>query len=412
MAVDDTIRGGKKVAEVLGGLFGKVKGTTSAFDVKGAERAIKKDALNVIIRDRPDTQTVKGATRRFNQDWKTTKKVEKKENKALNPSYLSTLPRWAKALGGLGAGAGVFAGGAKILGGPDAPEYGDWATKLNLPTPGAITTTEQDAMTDWLTKREKAIREAFTYTPTVPGAEMYDSMSAANNQLGAASMAAMNDLASQYGQGAADIKSRGESAGQSINDIYGAGAGALEALGSQASSEYDSMIPVSGEAAVAPEQQRMAGQNLANYLTQNQLIDAQAQGGMAQLAQMLGPAYANQYALMDTQARSAANANKARTEAEYENNRQLQLAQALGELNMSAADAEYERSIKAAQAGSLPTPDPATLNEMAAQWDALPQEDKTYYSAMAVKNGFEGGIQDAYDWVNYQLEQQQQQLGL
>jgi hypothetical protein len=79
---------------------------------------------------------------------------------------------------------------------------------------------------------------------------------------------------------------------------------------------------------------------------------------------------------------------------------------------MSAADAEYERSIKASQAGSLPTPDIATLNEMAAQWDALPQEDKTYYSAMAIKNGFEGGIQDAYDWVNYQLEQQQQQLGL
>jgi hypothetical protein len=156
----------------------------------------------------------------------------------------------------------------------------------------------------------------------------------------------------------------------------------------------------------------MAGQSLANYLTQNQLIDAQAQGGMAQLAQMLGPAYANQYALMDTQARAAANANKARTEAEYENNRQSQLAQALGELNMAAADAEYERRVKAAQAGSLPTPDPATLNEMAAQWDELPQEDKNYYSAMAIKNGFDGGINDAYDWVNYQLQQQQQQLGL
>lgn len=374
---------------------------------------VKKEALAAIRRGEnlAEGQTVKGAVNAYKNTTKAAAKAEKIKYKAVNPSYLSTLSPWTK-LGGLGGlGALGFMGVSKLAGGSDTPEY-DWAGKLNLPTPGATTATEQGAMTDWLAAREKAIREAFTYTPTVPGAEIYDGMSAANNQLGAASMAAMNDLASQYGQGAAAIKNRGVAAGQSINDIYGAGAGALEALGSQASGEYDAMIPVSGEAAVAPEQQRMAGQSLANYLTQNQLIDAQAQGGMAQLAQMLGPAYANQYALMDVQARAAANANKARTEAEYENNRESQLAQALGELNMSAADAEYERRVKAAQAGSIPTPDPATLNKMAAQWEALSAEEQNYYSTMAQKNGFTGGITDAYDWVNYQLQQQQQQLGL
>lgn len=411
MAIDDTIRGGKRIADALGGLFGRVKGTTSAFNAADAGRALKKDALNAILRERPDTQTVKGATRVFNRNWKATEKAASKANKALNPSFLSTLPWWAKVGGVGGLGALGFMGVSRLTGGEPAPTY-DWAGKLNLPTPGATTTAEQSAMDDWLTKREQAVRDAFAYSPTVPGSEMYNGMSQVNNQLGAASMAAMNDLANQYGQGAAAIKGRGAAAGQSINDIYGAGASALEALGSQASGEYDAMVPVSGEAAVAPEQQRMAGQSLANYLTQNQLIDAQAQGGMAQLAQMLGPAYANQYALMDAQARSAADANKARTLAEFENNRQSQLAQALAELNMSAADAEYERRVKAAQAGSLPTPDPATLNEMAAQWEDLSAEEKNYYSTMAQKNGFTGGITDAYDWVNYQLQQQQQQLGL
>jgi hypothetical protein len=404
MAADDIAQGAKSGYNLIKNIFGKGKSSRSVVNaVEDAARklpeqltlfgkesadALKKDALGVIAQNskRQSGRIASAAT-----------KVKK-------------LPWWAKAGTGLGLG-GLGYGIISSLGGKDTPSY-DWAGKLNLPTPGATTTAEQSAMDDWLAKRTQAVKDAFAYTPTVPGSEMYNGMSAANNQLGAASMAAMNDLANQYGQGAATIKSRGAAAGQSINDIYGAGAGALEALGSQASGEYDAMTPVSGAAAVAPEQQRMAGQSLANYLTQNQLIDAQAQGGMAQLAQMLGPAYANQYALMDVQARAAADANKARTMAEYENNRQSQLAQALGELNMSAADAEYERRVKAAQAGSLPTPDPATLNEMAATWEALPQEEKNYYNAMAIKNGFDGGITDAYDWVNYQLQQQQQQLGL
>lgn len=405
MAIEDTLRGGKSLLGGIASLYGKVKGSKGAFNAADAAAALKKDALNAIrMGERAPGQTVKGAIRIFNKDAKAAAKIAKKENKALNPSYLSTLPRWAKVGGVGGLGALGYMGVSRLTGGEPTPTY-DWAGKLNIPTPGVATPAEQNAMDEWLAKRTQAVKDAFAYSPTVPGSEMYNGMSQVNNQLGAASMAAMNDLANQYGQGAAAIKGRGAAAGQSINDIYGAGASALEALGSQASGEYDAMIPVSGEAAVAPEQQRMAGQSLANYLTQNQLIDAQAQGGMAQLAQMLGPAYANQYALMDAQARSAADANKARTLAEFENNRQSQLAQALAELNMSAADAEYERRVKAAQAGSLPLPDPAALNEMAAQWDDFDQETKNYYTQMA-------GIQDAYGWVNYQLQQQQQQLGL
>ena len=384
----------------------RVVGTNAPFNAKEAERAIKTDALKAVLRDRPGDQTVVGATRVFNRGWKDEAKAAAKAKKSLNPSRFGALSTKGKVgvglLGGLGVGGGLF-GGAALLG-SDTPEY-DWAGKLNLPTPGATTPAEQIAMDEWMAKRTQAVKDAFAYTPTVPGSEMYDGMSQANTQLGAASVAAMNDLANQYGQGAAGIKARGQAAGQSINDIYGAGADTMADIGSQSSSAYDALVPVSGAAAVAPEQQRMAGQSLANYLTQNQLIDAQAQGGMAQLAQMLGPAYANQYALMDVQARSAADANKARTMADFENNRQSQLAQALAELNMSAADAEYERRLRAAEAGNFPLPDPASLNTMAAQWEDFDQETKNYYTQMA-------GVQDAYGWVNYQLQQQQQQLGL
>jgi hypothetical protein len=216
----------------------------------------------------------------------------------------------------------------------------------------------------------------------------------------------MQDIANQYAQGAAATQARGAQAGQSINDIYGGSAATLESLGAQPSSEYDAMIPVSGEAAVAPGQQRMAGQNIADYLTQNQLIDAQAQGGMAQLATMLGPAYANQYAMMDRQARIQADADKVRMEAQYGNERAKNLADALAQMELEYAATDYENARRALEIGSAALPDPAVLARYAQEWEIMPEQNKEYYMQQA-------GITTVEDWIMYrhnrdQVIQQQQ----
>jgi hypothetical protein len=275
-------------------------------------------------------------------------------------------------------------------------------SKLNFPKPGVVSPEQAALDAKYQAARTEAIKKAYGYVPTVPGSEIYDPMSGVTNQLGAASVLSMQDIANQYAQSAAATQARGAQAGQSINDIYGGSAATLESLGAQPSSEYDAMIPVSGEAAVAPGQQRMAGQNLSNYLTQNQLINSQAQGGMAELANMLGPAYANQYALMDKQFRMEADANKARTQAEYANENAMNLADALANAQMMDDQQRYERESAALALGSSGLPDVAAINRYAAQWEVMPQQDKDYYKAKA-------GVTDVEDWIMYQHNEQ---LGL
>jgi hypothetical protein len=298
----------------------------------------------------------------------------------------------------LAAVGGIYGYASGIGRGEDTPDYD--ISKLDFPKAGVVSPEQAALDAQYKIDRTAALEKAFGYAPTVPGSEIYDPMSGVTNQLGGASVLSMQDIANQYAQGAAATRARGAQAGQSINDIYGDSASTLEALGAQPSSEYDSMIPVSGEAAVAPDQQRMAGQNIADYLTQNQLIDAQAQGGMAQLATMLGPAYANQYAMMDRQARIQADADKVRMEAQYGNERAKNLADALAEMEIMDAQNKYEDARRALEVGSAGLPDPVVLARYAEEWKVMPEQNKEYYMQQA-------GITTVEDWIMYRYNRDQ-----
>ena len=364
-----------------------------------AARAANKEALGVMSKgERGVVQTRTGAKRTRRMEARGTNKIARKEYKALNPGPFKALPTWAKVVLPTAAAGGVLGVVSGIGRGEDTPDYD--ISKLDFPKAGVVSPEQAAIDAKYREDRKKAVQDAFAYTPTVPGSEIYDPMSGVTNQLGGASVLSMQDIANQYAQGAAATQARGAQAGQSINDIYGAGASALEALGAQPSSEYDSMIPVSGEAAVAPGQQRMAGQNIADYLTQNQLIDAQAQGGMAQLATMLGPAYANQYAMMDRQARIQANADKVRMEAQYGNERAKNLADALAQMELENMANDYEASRRALEIGSAALPDPAVLARYAQEYKELTDQELEYYMQKA-------GVTDINSWINFRYKQDQ-----
>lgn len=277
----------------------------------------------------------------------------------------------------------------------------DWS-KTTIPQTSGMPSSSID---DWLKAQEQIIRDNYSTElaplPSYPGAEMYDPMSGLNAQLAQASSGAMADLANQYGQSAANIKQYGTTGAASINDIYGSGATAMEQIAAQPTSGYDAMIPVSGEMAVSPDQQRAAGASLADYLGQNQLISAQQQGGMAELAQMLGPAYANQYGVMDAQMRAQAEANKSRVMADREYQRQQTMNEALTQLQLEAA----ARKMTLAETAQTNIITPSQLNTWANEWNSeMSDSDRNYYTTnFSVKN--------AEEWAIFKAKQYQQQLG-
>lgn len=361
----------------------------------------KQKAVGVMSRNEPRFRITDPAKNRDRIARRAERQTNKVTNRELNPTLYQSLPTWARRTIGTSAILGVPVGGftaASLLGKKDEPKYD--ISKLELPKAGVVSPEQAVIDADYKAATRKALEEAFGFTPTVPGSEIYDPMSGVTNQLGGASVLSMQDIANQYAQGAAATQARGAQAGQSINDIYGQGASALEALGAQPSSEYDSMIPVYGDAAVAPAQQRMEGQNISDYLTRNQLIDAQAQGGMAELANMLGPAYANQYAMMDRQARMQADADKVRMEAQYRNENAKNLADALAQMELTNLDRDYENSRNALAMGSASIPDPAVLDRYAAEYEALTDQELEYYMQKA-------NVTDIESWINFRIKRDQ-----
>jgi hypothetical protein len=306
----------------------------------------------------------------------------------------SNLPRIIK-YGAPGAGAIYI---ANALLNKDTPER-DWS-KYKIPQTSGISPASLDAFSK---EQQDIIRKNYsTPLPAYPGAEMYDPMSYLNTQLAQASSGAMTDLANQYGSAAANIKQGGVTGAASINDIYGSGATTMEQIAAQPTSGYDSMIPVSGEMAVAPDQQRAAGASLANYLGQNQLISAQQQGSMAELAQMLGPAYANQYSVMDAQMRAQAEANKARVMSDREYQRQQTMNEALTQSLLDAAT----RKMTLAETAQTNLINPEQLDKWAYEWDSEFNDNKRkYYTAQT-------GVRNGEEYALWKLqEQQRQQLG-
>jgi hypothetical protein len=178
-------------------------------------------------------------------------------------------------------------------------------------------------------------------------------------------------------------------------------------VASSAGGEYGGMVPVSGAAALAPQQQIAEGQNLANYLAQNQLVSAQTQGGMAELAQLLGPAYANQYALMDAQARAQAEAQKAAKTSELQNRLALERADALAQLELGGLE---DRRAEEAQRRQLEKAyrllaTPENMRAYATAYAGLNDQDKAYLA-----NTF--GVTSAEEYAQFQIEQQANLSGL
>ena len=203
----------------------------------------------------------------------------------------------------LGLG-GLYA--AATAGGPPTPSYDP--TKIAAPTAAGSTLAKQtrERLDQYLKEQEQMIRDAYaTGAPILPGAEVLNPVSALTNQMGGATLAQMQALAARSAQDAAAAKQAGVVGAQNINDIYGGGATAMQNVAAAGGGAYGGLTPVSGAAAVAPGQTREAGAALADYLRQNQLIAAQDQGFLSQLADTLGPAYANQFLSQDVAARAA-----------------------------------------------------------------------------------------------------------
>ena len=308
--------------------------------------------------------------------------------------------------------------GATLLGVPYAGYK--WATSQSAPsteldysnwdiTPYGMpgTSTGSSVLDDYLKKQRAEVEKYYgSINPTVPGAEIYDPMSAISAQLGSASSQAMSDLANQYANTAASIKQGGVQGAASINDIYGAGAANMADVASQVGGQYGGIIPVAGAESLAPGQQIAAGQDLANYLAQNQLISAQTQGGMAELAQMLGPAYANQYALIDAQMRAQATANKALKESELRQALEMEKAGAMADITRMGIEQGYQASLSnqglAEAIQQLATPE--TINKYAAEYEDLEDRDKAFYA-----NNY--GIDSPEAYVRFQLTSLAKQYG-
>ena len=320
-------------------------------------------------------------------------------DKIIKGSILQRMPRSAKVgLGVVGGAAGLA--GVSRLGGTATPAIPEGFTLGDTSTwAGGTGRTAADIAAEYEAQRQILNDMYSQMKPNFPGQEIYDPMTALTTQLAGQSSGAMSDLANQYANTAAGIKQTGVEGAASINDIYGKGAAQMADTASQAGGQYGGMIPVSGAEALAPGEQKALGANLADYLNQNQLINAQTQGGMAELAQLLGPAYANQYALMDAQMRAQAEASKAQRMADYTNAMQEQRANAMMELalqEMRDKQAQKLQEQQLSQAVSM-TASPAAIKAYMAEWDKLDDSEKAYYA-----NNF--GINTPEDFIRYQLK--------
>jgi hypothetical protein len=230
-------------------------------------------------------------------------------------------------------------------------------------------------------------------------------MTGATKQLSQSTVDEMNKLAQQYAVGAAGMKQAGEAGASAINDVYSSGAATLADIAATPMGEYDTLTPVSGAAATAPEEAMAAGQTLANYLQSNQLISAQQQGGMASLAQMLGPAYQNQYNLMDVQFRAAAEANKARLLADAQNTSGQNLQNDLLDLRLQGLQtAEQDQKLRRYAESVIEWGKPEATKAWK-EWVEKIAKDPTLANQWA-----SAGVTTPQQYVNYKRNQEIQNI--
>jgi hypothetical protein len=232
--------------------------------------------------------------------------------------------------------------------------------------------------------------------------KQYAKLTGISNLTGAASLAAMQRLADQAAATSTGIRARGDASGRSVQDIYGAAAAAAAEGAKLAGTEGASLTPVSGLAATLPAELRASGATLGNYLAQNQLISAQDAGFLSQLAQQQAPAYANQISRQDELFRMA---DMARRQAEY----QRQVAAA----NASRASAQnearalglklmLEQDLKAAQQVPVSQIDPEAIEK---EWNKI-KNDKRKTALYAAEN-----IKTLQDFAKYKVNELRQYQG-
>ena len=296
----------------------------------------------------------------------------------------------------LGLG-GLYA--AATAGGPPTPSYDP--TKIAAPTAAGSTLAKQtrERLDQYLKEQEQMIRDAYaTGAPILPGAEVLNPVSALTNQMGGATLAQMQALAARSAQDAAAAKQAGVVGAQNINDIYGGGATAMQNVAAAGGGAYGGLTPVSGAAAVAPGQTREAGAALADYLRQNQLIAAQDQGFLSQLADTLGPAYANQFLSQDVAARAAYAARQQERQQQLELERQQQLQQSLAELGLTGSEQRFKLGLEELQQQAAPRPLllPSELETYATDYENLTDQQR---QSLAATND----IYSVEDYINARI---------
>ena len=286
------------------------------------------------------------------------------------------------------AAYGTYKYGGRI-GGSDKPEgltTEQW--KDILSTTGTPVLDAEGKPLDYYGQLAQAERDRYNATTFVPQATTaLDAQSELAKQYGASTAAAMQDIAGQYAQAAGGIKQRGEAGAANINDIYAQGASAMDALAAAPGDGMGGMIPVSGDAALAGQYSQAQGQSIADYLRSSGLIDAQAAGQLAGFTQLLGPAYQDQYNLLNQQARNAFNARQSERLAEFEMARNERLQDALAEINI-------QKAIDARTATAVPV-DPAVVAQYIPLWEDIKDDDtlKAIYEAQGITT-LEGFIKD------------------
>jgi len=260
-------------------------------------------------------------------------------------------------------------------------------TKLKYPTPMDDTQIEAEITnrTSGLNKVVESMKTA--PLPYIPGSEIFDMSTGMVNSMGGATLAEMQRLAAAQAARGNAIKAAGAAGAGDINAIYADAANQLENSAIQGG-EYGNMVPVSGEAYAAPGQMQSTGAALSDYLSKSQLINAQDQGFLAQLSDIMGPAYANQLVLQQQAARAGAESNKQKQLAQL----QMQRDQAYQDALTQAALMEEETRLKLkeeAKAVAQQYIPPSQANTYANEWSGFSDAEKQQLKAMYDVNNIE-----------------------
>lgn len=298
-------------------------------------------------------------------------------------------PWWQQAIV---PGAGALTLGGLLFGGDDKTAVD--INKLDFNT----TEDQLKESGDYYQRQREVINDTYANLPelNIPGAEMYDPLSGVSNQIGAATIAEMQRLANDAANQAAAIQAAGVQGAAGINNVYGGAANEMSNLASYGG-EYGSMTPVSGAAATAPEQARMQGQNLANFLQQNQLISAQDAGFLAQLAPQISSGYANQLALNDYMARAQQDMLRQRKREEMIYQRELERQSKLGDLALEQA--RNEALIRAGKSAPITQEE---LDFYGSEWENASNSLKQIWAKQL-------GIQSVEDYINWKIANPPQQ---